>query len=258
MGSKDRLDLCCHTFAPPESMSRVKDYLRKIVSKLPFALTKNLAYDRQTRQIMEMVLRRDSNCIDIGCHKGEVLEEILELAPEGKHFGFEPIPELFEFIGNKFDERCTFHQVALSDEEGTIEFNHVTSNPAFSGILQREYPKEEEIEKIQVRTARLDDLIGTDVLIDLIKIDVEGAELGVLKGGKQLIKRCRPVVVFEHGLGASDKYGTQPADVYELLSDCGLKLNTLKGWLKEQAPLSLQEFEHQYNARVNYYFIAYH
>ena len=239
-------------------MSTIKDYLRKIVSKLPIALTKNLAYDRQTRQIMELVLRKDSNCIDIGCHKGEVLDDMLELAPEGEHYGFEPIPEFFDFLKNKYNDQCTFHQVALSDAEGIVEFNYVKSNPAFSGILEREYPKEEQIEKIQVRTARLDDLIAADVLIDLIKIDVEGAEFGVLKGGKELITRCKPVVVFEHGLGASDRYGTEPGDVYGLFEGCGLKLNTLKGWLKQNEGLTLAEFEHQYHSRANYYFIAYH
>lgn len=239
-------------------MSTLKDYIRKIVSKLPFALTKNLAYDRQTNQIMEHVLRDGSNCIDIGCHKGEVLEKMLELSPNGTHYGFEPIPELFDFLSKKFKDHCVFHQVALSAEDGMVEFNHVKSNPAFSGIRQREYPKEEQIDKIQVKTARLDDLIPKDVLIDLIKIDVEGAEFGVLQGGRELISRCRPVVVFEHGLGASDHYGTEPKDVYTLFEECGLKINTLKGWLRQKDDLSLKDFERQYHSKINYYFIAYH
>lgn len=239
-------------------MSRLKDLLRKIAAKLPFALTKNLAYDRQTDRIMSLALRDTSNCIDIGCHKGEVLEQILEYAPQGQHFGFEPIPHFFHHLEKNFDTNCTFFQVALSDKEGEIEFNYVVSNPAYSGIEQRDYPKDEEISKIKVKTAPLDSLIPNDTFIDFIKIDVEGAEMQVLKGAYQLIRRCRPMIVFEHGLGAADKYGTTPTELYEyLVEECDLKLNTLKGWLKESDALAKKEFERQFYQRENYYFIAY-
>jgi hypothetical protein len=63
--------------------------------------------------------------------------------------------------------------------------------------------------------------------------------------------------VFEHGLGAADKYGTKPSDVFDLLvKECGLKLSTLKGFIKEEAPLSGKEFDVQFYEKINYYFIA--
>lgn len=232
--------------------------MRKMAASLPFALTQNIAYDKQTAKIMDITLRKNSNCIDIGCHKGEVLEQILELAPKGQHFGFEPIPYFFQYLNSAFPNNCTFHQVALSDAEGEIEFNYVTTNPAYSGIEQREYPKEEEITKIKVETQRLDQIIPNEVFIDFIKIDVEGAELQVLKGATELIKRCRPYIVFEHGLGAADKYGTKPSDIYNLLvTECGLKLSTLKGFIKEEEALTAEEFDQQFYQKTNYYFIAY-
>ncbi|MGB0430380.1 MAG: FkbM family methyltransferase [Bacteroidia bacterium] len=239
-------------------MSKFKDVLRKIVASLPIALTQNIAYDKQTQEIMKLALRPNSNCIDIGCHKGEVLEQILELAPQGQHFGFEPIPQFYQYLTTKFSKNCNFYQVALSDKNGEVEFNYVVSNPAYSGIEQREYPKEEEINKITVKTQRLDEIIPQGVFIDLIKIDVEGAEFQVLKGATELIKRCKPLIVFEHGLGAADKYGTTPDQVYDLLvGKCGMQLGTLKGWLKQQSALSKNEFESQFNQKVNYYFIAF-
>jgi hypothetical protein len=64
-------------------------------------------------------------------------------------------------------------------------------------------------------------------------------------------------VVFEHGLGASDVYGTQPSDLYDLLTECGLKVSLLKRFLRNEKPLTKSEFEKQYFERLNYYFIAY-
>lgn len=251
------LSLRIVTFDAIISMNRIKYLLRKIATALPFAITQNIAYDKQTKRIMELVLRNSSNCIDIGCHKGEVLEEILELAPNGQHFGFEPIPHFFQYIQDKFPQNCSFFQVALSNQEGEVEFNYVLTNPAFSGLKQRAYPKEERVEKITVKTQLLDNIIPKDVFIDLIKIDVEGAELGVLQGGVELISRCKPTIIFEHGLGAADHYGTKPSQVFEVLNtECGLEINTLKGWLQKQPSLSLSEFEKQFNERLNYYFIA--
>lgn len=237
-------------------MSKFKDIARRIVASLPIALTQNLAYDRETKRVMKKVLGVSSNCIDVGCHKGEVLEDMLSLAPKGKHFGFEPIPHYFENLGKNFPSNCSFYQLALSDTQGQIEFNYVKSNPAFSGIKERDYPKEEEIELLKVKTDLLDHVIGDQTPIHFIKIDVEGAELGVLKGGINLLKKYQPVVVFEHGLGAADHYGTQPEEVFELLTSCGLEVNTMKRWLNGTSAFVQEEFKEQFQKGINYYFIA--
>jgi hypothetical protein len=92
--------------------------------------------------------------------------------------------------------------------------------------------------------------------IHFIKIDVEGGELQVLKGGAETIRRNRPVIVFEHGLGAADCYGTQPEDVYELLSFCGLRISTMERWLHNQVSFSRDEFVGQFREHLNFYFIA--
>ena len=48
-----------------------------------------------------------------------------------------------------------------------------------------------------VELKKLDDVIPTDVTIDFIKIDVEGAELGVLKGAKNVLLKNKPIIIFE-------------------------------------------------------------
>ena len=95
---------------------------------------------------------------------------------------------------------------------------------------------------IRVRTERLDDALPSGYVPALLKIDVEGAELEVLCGGRETIARHRPVVVFEHGAGSADHYGTAPADVWELLDGAG--------------PFSLAEFEDQFARAERVNFVA--
>ena len=75
-------------------MSIIKDTLREVLIFLHLDLTKNLKYDRLTKKILKKYLKKEYNCIDIGCHKGEILELMMHFSPEGKHYAFEPIPYL--------------------------------------------------------------------------------------------------------------------------------------------------------------------
>ena len=237
---------------------KIKNNIRLLLNFLHLDITKNLEYDRLTKIIFTKVIKRNSNCIDIGCHKGEILDSILTLSPNGKHYGFEPIPILYNQLVVKYGGKATIYPYALSDSNGESTFQFVRNAPAYSGINKREYKTQNpDIEEITVELKKLDGLIPAEIKIDLIKIDVEGAELGVLKGAKELLKRSMPVIVFECGLGASDFYGTKPSDVYHFLTkEVGLNVSLLKSFIKNNKPLTLDQFENCYNTNKEYYFIA--
>lgn len=235
----------------------MKDFIKAILNFLKLDLTKNIQYDRLTNLILKQVIKEDSNCIDIGCHKGEILEIMIKHSPKGTHYAFEPIPSFFDNLKDKFGKKCTIFPYALSDEEGQATFNFVKNAPAYSGLNKRKYAVENpEIEEIDVTLKKLDDLIPADKKISLIKIDVEGAEFKVLQGAKQLITRDLPVVIFECGLGASDFYGTDPKEVFDFFESCGLKMSLLKSWIDKKSPLTLDEFKAVYKTNEEYYFIA--
>jgi len=221
----------------------------------------NEEYDAQAVEVMRRVLASDSNCVDVGCHQGLMLEAMVELAPNGRHFGFEPLPHLHQELCATFSDRpqCKFFEVALAETAGESNFHHVVSNPGYSGLRQRHYDRpDERVEIIRVRQERLDDLLPRDIPIHLIKIDVEGAELGVLRGAEQTLARHRPVVIFEFGLGGADYYRSEASEVYAFLRErCGLQLNTMQRWLLDEDAFSLEEFEEHYKGGLNYYFMAY-
>ena len=238
----------------------LKQLARRILWALRLDITKNLQYDRQTLQILERVLKADSNCIDIGCHKGEILELFINLAPQGTHYAFEPIPPMFKVLQDKFaGKKVNLFQLALSNEKGKTTFNFVRNAPAYSGLKQRRYDTSNpDIEVIPVEIDLLDNIIPSNSSVGLIKIDVEGGEFGVLKGGIKTIIRCKPHIVFECGLGGSDFYGTKPDAIFSFLSvECGLKINTLAGFLNNQPALSLSGFTQYFYTNSEYYFIAY-
>ncbi|WP_177204591.1 FkbM family methyltransferase [Hymenobacter arizonensis] len=240
----------------------MKELLKKLLKTLPIAFTKNQQYDRDTQRVMQKVLHPQANCVDVGCHKGEVLALMLRYAPQGQHFGFEPIPALFEGLKTTFANHpnCHFYQLGLSDAPGESTFNYVVSNPAYSGFVKRKYDRaHEEDMLITVRKERMDQVLPAGTRVDLIKIDVEGAELQVLQGATAIIKASRPIIVFEHGLGASDYYGTRPEQIYDLLTsaDLNMRVSTMARWRTGKPAFSRSELVQQFEKGLNYYFIAY-
>jgi FkbM family methyltransferase len=237
---------------------QLKNGVRKILQKLPFALTKNLQYDRQTEAIMRRILGGASHCIDIGCHKGEMLDLMLELAPNGVHYGFEPIPTFYQNLKKKYPQ-ARILDIGLSNTAGKASFNFVVSNPAYSGLKRRQYARaEEQIEIIEVKTDLLDHVLPEDWKVDFIKIDVEGGELQVLEGARKTLARTRATVVFEHGLGGSEYYDATPQKVYALIvNELGMKISTMKRFLAQQPPLAAEAFYEIFYSKKEYYFIAY-
>ncbi len=229
--------------------------VKSIVKKV-FPVTLNQRYDKQTKRIMQIVLEDESTFIDVGSHKGEVLELALKISKKGKHFAFEPIPNLFHKLNDKYGSKCEVLNYGLSDQKKQSSFQHVTTNPAYSGIKMRTYPKDEQVETIQIQLDTLDNQLKQHDRVDMIKIDVEGAELEVLKGAKKIIEKFHPIIVFEHGLGASDHYNTSPEDILSFFDDHQYQLFTLKGFIADEPALLRSEFIDFYLTNKEYYFLA--
>lgn len=243
---------------PPRMKQFFKNIAKKVLTALRIHVTQNQRYDAQALQIMQVAIKANTNCIDVGAHKGELLSEMIKRAPEGHHYAFEPIPYLFSALEKQFTcDRIAILPYALSDAPGETSFQHVVSNPAYSGIRRRSYKQAEDIREITVRKERLDDVLPSDYRIGFMKIDVEGAEYEVIAGAIEHIRRDRPVLIFEHGLGASEHYGTTPEALYTLLTvECQLHVYLLDDYLQCAEPLTKAQFCQQFYEKLNYYFVA--
>jgi FkbM family methyltransferase len=239
----------------------MKELVKRICEVLHISLTRNQRYDMQTRKILRMILKPGINCIDIGCHRGEFLNLFLRWAPGGRMYAFEPIPSLFEELRQKYQgvKDVMIHKVALFDFAGETSFQYVLNAPAYSGIKRRRYDlRKPEIEEITVPAGKLDQFIPSNETIGFIKIDVEGAEYYVLKGGSETIKRSHPIIIFEYGKGAADLYGIVPGQMFDLLTrEYDLHINTLNGFLRRMESLDSGRFDYFFETGKEYYFIAY-
>lgn len=221
-------------------------------------LTQNLKYDRLTKKILQRSVKEGDNCIDIGCHKGEILDLFLRFAPRGLHYAFEPIPYLNERLKVRYQDRVKIYSCALSDSNGETSFQLVKNAPAYSGIKKRRYDiSDPEIEEIVVEMKTLDEVVGVDEKIHFIKIDVEGGEFGVLKGARRLLEKNKPMLLFECGKGASEYYNTTPSMLFEFITnEVGMSIRTLESFLKDSSPMTDADFQHFFDSGDEYYFVA--
>jgi FkbM family methyltransferase len=219
----------------------------------PGARTQDRRDHEALATIFAATLAEDSDAIDIGAHGGAVLDDLLRIAPRGRHIAFEPLPDLAESLRRRLP-RVDVRAVALSDTTGTSTFAHVLDRPGWSGLKPRPTPDgaAAQIATITVPTQRLDDALPPDHAPRLVKIDVEGAELQVLEGARQTLTTHRPHVVFEHGLGSADHYGTRPEDVHDLLSSLGYRIFGLQG----QGPFDRNAFAATFHAATLVNFLA--
>lgn len=214
-------------------------------------------YDFQTTELIRRHLKPNSNCIDIGANLGHILMEIVAAAPKGKHFAFEPIPDLYKSLKKKFSKNTTVYNFALSSKRGSTTFNYYPGRPAVSGFLERNKLIGQEPTLLSVQMEVLDEIIPPNIKIDLVKIDVEGAEYQVLLGAKNLLQKNKPLVLFECGLGGADIYGTKPEELYTLFAECGLCISTIEYFNAGKQPFSKEEFSGQFYKNYNIFFIAY-
>lgn len=192
----------------------------------------------QTKKIYKDLLSINSNSIDVGASKGDVLDFALDISTKGYHIAFEAIPIYSDFLKSFYSsKRVAVYNAAVSDEEGFSDFHFVQSEPGVSGITKENKPSD-KLNTIRIKKLSLDYIIPIDFHVDCLKIDCIGSEYYVLFGAVNMLRRCKPFIILE--CTATHNSPSMVIDIYNLL--IGLEYNI---YLLESYPqhMNLSEVE---------------
>ena len=181
------------------------------------------------KAVLASALRSDSTYVDVGTNRGQLLGQAVRAAPRGRHVAFEPIPALAAEVARAFPA-VDCRQLALGAVPGSAEYCYFRAMDGWSGLRRSPVVSDErgDPEYITVEVSTLDQQLG-DMRPALIKIDVEGAELDVLEGGRSLLASVKPLLIFEHVAAASALYDAPPAAPWDLLAELGYEVLTVTG-----------------------------
>ena len=94
---------------------------------------------------------------------------------------------------NDIDNKIVAYNIACGKKKGIVSFFRDAVYPTSNSITVKKNEQMTE-EKVECDTV---DNICNGIMLDIIKVDVEGGELDTLKGAKKTIDRCKPRIIFE-------------------------------------------------------------
>jgi FkbM family methyltransferase len=174
------------------------------------------------RQACVRTLRSSDVMFDVGANAGCISNEVAMAHPGVVIKAFEPQPNLASLVALSaaLNDRQNIEvfQVAVGQAAGVINL-HVPAHALHASIKPSGNKRDRVIECPMIS---LDEAVFVHHLPapNLIKIDVEGAELGVLKGAERILKQYRPVVIFEANDNC-ERFGYERADLFREIAAAG-------------------------------------
>ena len=162
----------------------------------------NQIWEPHMHDIFDKFIKKDSIVIECGCHIGSHTIKMASLCE--KIYGFEPMPATYNILKKNIElngiNNAIIYEKGVSDNKGTTTVNWIADEDTGQcGLDNNPMGKPQWIkatdETINVELITIDSL-NLDKL-DFMKIDVEGYEPLVIKGGINTIKKCKPVIIME-------------------------------------------------------------
>ena len=159
------------------------------------------------------ILQPGSIAVDGGANIGlHTLPMAQAVQPDGLIIAIEPVPEMLHQLRTRLHEfRIPEHLVrlvplGLSSAPGAADFYQVLdpTQHGMSGLRNRSHFASCQVKQIRVELITLDAVCQDLDRLDFLKLDLEGAELDALRGGRATLERFRPVVALEQ-----DQYSPQ-------------------------------------------------
>lgn len=214
-----------------------KGDIAQIIYKNQTLVKYKKSFEYSTLELFSALIKKGDVILDVGANSGLYSIFYSKLTgAEGKIYAFEPDPGTHSMLKKNLElNNCSnvkIYDFALSDKESKIEMMsysieeiNLKENDSFK------YIKEVPADKITtgagyISAYRLDDIEEFRNLprIDIIKIDVEGAELLVMEGSRKTILKYKPVIIFELSGRWTARFNYKPFQVLMLLNNLGYEM----------------------------------
>jgi FkbM family methyltransferase len=180
--------------------------------------------------------------LDIGTHIGTfTLLAAQRIGNTGKVYAFEPDPINFRYLTtniqeNQFEQRVVTVHKAVADQRKTLPF-HIGP-----GIRTRNslFVTAKSADQIEVECIAIDEFLDQNIVADVVKIDIEGAEVQALEGMKQLIARSlhQLKLFIECNPNALQLAGSSAEGLIRKLEDMGLRIFIIDEQNKRLQPVT--------------------
>ena len=170
--------------------------------------------------------------MDIGANIGQYTLLSAPLLTTGKVHSFEPIPSNFNklqsnIIFNKLQDKAIANQLALSDFTGEMTLYLATDdsedNSTNYSINRPRNIQEQRVVHTSTMTEYWHSNVEKGSVLGLIKLDAEGCELPILKGGSDVISQFAPIIMCEINRVHCEAMGYHPNEIFDLLSGFGYR-----------------------------------
>ena len=162
-------------------------------------------FENYNREIVikNIVKKENPICFDVGAHIGESVLYFNKLFNNPLIYSFEPSPKSFKILKNNNYKNNICFNYAISNITGNTVFyenqiSHTNSLVKINSLSVDSIKKQKTINtKINIKAKKLDDFCSEEKInkIDLLKVDVQGAETLVFEGSQNTLKKTRVVIV---------------------------------------------------------------
>ncbi|UCL88108.1 FkbM family methyltransferase [Pseudomonas sp. HS-18] len=213
-------------------------------------------YNREIVALLDKLIEPGMVVLDIGANIGEItLVAAKRTTERGQVIAFEPMSaiadQLEEHVQSNSLEWVTVVRAGLSDHCGEAAIYNACAQWDDSepnrglGSLYADQPNAKPVQSIALLT--LDDYLQKAPIkrLDIIKIDIEGAELPCLKGALDTLRRFRPMLIIELQAETSKNAGYEQTDILDLLAGLGYEFQSIgqNGRLERLARNDLRDFQ---------------
>lgn len=154
--------------------------------------------------LKRVLVSRPGAFVDVGVNIGQTLIKVLHIDPTRTYIGFEPQVAccflIDQFIKDNALSNARVIPLALSDRNSMLKIYSSTTFDAMASLTGK-IQVDGGIRNLEtIVTARILDEVFDEIGVDqvaAVKIDVEGAELQVLRGMSKTLAQKRPVLIFE-------------------------------------------------------------